>query len=141
MNTSWKHEITSQCQTQYTSAYGNNCLAILQNSFQNVGRQIVKKRMNYRFQLERCIEVLETVIVMHLYYKWLFFHGETSLKWCLPTIACFSFEFISYNILLQAYVVKAKKHKRICFGVIGEQKITQSISILIFLYMISFSFQ
>ena len=55
-------------------------------------------------------------------------------------MACFSFEFISYNILLQTYVVKAKKRKRICFGVIGEQKITQSISILIFLYMISFFF-
>ena len=34
--------MTSQCQTQYTSAYGNNCLAILQNSFQNVGRQMVQ---------------------------------------------------------------------------------------------------
>ena len=57
--------MTSQCQTQYTSAYGNNCLAILQNSFQNVGRQMVQIEW-----IERCIEVLEIVIVMHLYYKW-----------------------------------------------------------------------
>ena len=53
--------MTSQCQTQYTSAYGNNYLVILQNGF-HVGRQMVQK--------ERCIEVFETVIVMHLYYKW-----------------------------------------------------------------------
>ena len=45
--------MTSQCQTQYTNAYGNDYLAIVQNSFQNVGR------------IEHCIEVFETVIVMH----------------------------------------------------------------------------
>ena len=42
--------MTSQCQTQYTNAYGNDYLAILQNSFQKI---------------EHCIEVFETVIVMH----------------------------------------------------------------------------
>ena len=35
MNTRGKHEMTNQCQTQYTSAYGNDWLIILQNSFQN----------------------------------------------------------------------------------------------------------
>ena len=34
--------MTSQCQTQYTSAYGNNYLVILQNGF-HVGRQMVQK--------------------------------------------------------------------------------------------------
>ena len=43
--------MTSQCQTQYTSAYGNNCLAILQNSFQNVGRKMVQIELIIDFNL------------------------------------------------------------------------------------------
>ena len=35
--------MTSQCQTQYTNAYGNDYLATLQNSFQNVGSQMEQK--------------------------------------------------------------------------------------------------
>ena len=44
--------MTSQCQTQYTNACGNDYLATIQNSFQNVGK------------------VFKTVIVMYLDYKW-----------------------------------------------------------------------